>query len=94
MADFTYLGFDLADKYRTPVLILADGALGQMMEKVTFPEYDPTDHIVDKPWATRGKADNREKNVVTSLYLEPEKMEQINRILQAKYEQICLTETR
>ncbi|MFC1481143.1 3-methyl-2-oxobutanoate dehydrogenase subunit VorB [Candidatus Neomarinimicrobiota bacterium] len=93
MADFTYLGFDLADKYRTPVLILTDGALGQMMEKVTFPDYDPAEHVVDKPWATRGKSDNREKNVVTSLHLEPEKMELINLRLQAKYEQICLNET-
>src|SRR5512139_1720165 len=41
MADFVYLAFDLADAYRNPVLILADGALGQMMEKVRFPEYDP-----------------------------------------------------
>ena len=85
MADFVFDGFDLADKYRNPVMILADGALGQMMEKVTFKEYDVAKHKVEKPWATTGKPVTRERNVVTSLHIKPEKMEEINIHLQAKY---------
>jgi 2-oxoglutarate ferredoxin oxidoreductase subunit alpha len=94
MADFVYLSFDLADKWRNPVLILSDGALGQMMEKVTFPEYDPKAHAVPKPWATTGKPANRERNIITSLHIEPEKMEQINIRLQEKYRRIAEEETR
>jgi 2-oxoglutarate ferredoxin oxidoreductase subunit alpha len=94
MADFVYDAFDLADKYRNPVLILADGALGQMMEKVEFKQYNPADHIPPKPWATVGKADNRERNILTSLHIQPEKMEQINLALQAKYKTITQNEIR
>ena len=85
MADFVYDAFDLADTYRNPAMILADGALGQMMEKVEFPEYDPAEHIPPKPWATTGKPASRERNVITSLHIQPEKMEQINLHLQEKY---------
>ncbi len=88
MADFVYLGFDLADKYRTPAMILADGALGQGMEKVVFPEYDPAKMKQPKPWATTGKANDRERNVITSLWLQPEKMEELNQLLQDKYRTI------
>ncbi len=89
MADFAYLGMDLADKYRTPVLILADGALGQMMEPVIFPEYDPEEHKVDhSSWATRGKPDSREHHVITTLHLVAEEMEKINYKLQDKYRTI------
>src|SRR4030065_270030 len=63
MADFVFDGFDLADKYRNPVMILADGALGQMMEKVDFREYDPKDHTPVKPWATVGKPKERPRNI-------------------------------
>ena len=94
MADFVYLAFDLADKYRNPVMILADGALGQMMEKVEFPDYTPSDHIPPKPWATTGKPKTRERNFITSLHIEPEKMEQINVHLQDKYRTIAERETR
>ena len=94
MADFVYDAFDLADKYRNPVLILADGALGQMMEKVEFRSYNPSDHIPPKPWATVGKPASRERNVITSLHIEPEKMEQINLRLQEKYKTIAEEETR
>ncbi len=94
MADFVYLGFDLADKYRTPVMILTDGALGQGMEKVTFPEYDPTEKKIAKPWATTGKTPDREKNVITSLHLQPERMEEINQVLQQKYNTIRQEEVR
>ena len=94
MADFVFDGFDLADKYRNPVLILADGALGQMMEKVCFKEYNIEEHLVEKQWATTGKPTTREHNVITSLHIQPEKMEKINLHLQAKYQQICENEVR
>ena len=94
MADFVFDGFDLADKYRNPVMILADGALGQMMEKVDFREYDPKDHTPVKPWATVGKPKERPRNILTSLHIQPEKMEQINLHLQAKYKEICQNEVR
>lgn len=94
MADFVFDGFDLADKYRNPVMILSDGALGQMMEKVEFREYDPKDHIPAKPWATIGKTKDRERNYITSLHIQPEKMEEINLHLQRKYKTITETEVR
>ncbi len=94
MADFVFDGFDLADKYRTPVLILSDGALGQMMEKVEFKKYIPAEHIPPKPWATTGKPPTRERNIITSLHMEAEKMEQINISLQAKYKRIAENEVR
>lgn len=94
MANFVYDAFDLADRYRNPVMILADGALGQMMEKVEFPAYDPAAHVVAKPWATTGKPATRERNIITSLHIEPEKMEQINLRLQAKYKTISEREVR
>jgi len=94
MADFVYDAFDLADRYRNPVMILADGALGQMMEKVEFPEYNPAEHIPPKPWATTGKPSTRERNIITSLHIQPEKMEQINLHLQEKYRTITQKEVR
>lgn len=94
MAGFVYDAFDLADKYRNPVMILTDGALGQMMEKVEFPEYDPAAHTPPKPWATTGKPKTRERNVITSLNIVPEKMEQINLHLQDKYRRIQEQEVR
>lgn len=94
MADFVFDGFDLADKYRNPVMILADGALGQMMEKVEFREYDPTKQIQRKEWATTGKPAGRGRNIITSLHIQPEKMEQVNLKLQAKYGRIREEEVR
>ena len=98
MADHVVLGFDLAFKYNTPSLILADGVIGQMMEKVVLPPYQPrrTEEEVRTqcPWATTGKLNNREKNVITSLALEAEVMEATNDRLQAKYRQIEANEVR
>lgn len=92
MADFVYLGFDLADKYRNPVLILSDGAIGQMMEKVQFHPYTvPKD---SKPWATTGKTAGRERNFITSLFIQPEKMEAHNLKLDAKYKAMQAHEVR
>lgn len=92
MADFVFLGFDLADKYRNPVLILSDGAIGQMMEKVTFGKFKP--NKVDKPWATVGKPANRERNYITSLHIKPEMLEKHNEKLIAKYEEVKKNEVR
>ena len=94
MAGFVYDAFDLADRYRNPVMILADGALGQMMEKVEFPDYDPAAHVVPKPWATTGKPASRPANVITSLHMLAEQMEEVNHKLQAKYRSIEEKEVR
>jgi 2-oxoglutarate ferredoxin oxidoreductase subunit alpha len=94
MADFVFDAFDLADKYRNPVMILADGALGQMMEKVEFRHYDPKERVPAKPWATTGKTKQRERNIITSLFIQPEKMEEINLRLQAKYKRMEEEEIR
>ena len=94
MADLVYDGFDLADKYRNPVMILADGALGQMMEKVEFRVYNPKEHEPPKPWATTGRTPDRQRNIVTSLHIQPEKMEEINLGLQKKYAVITEHEIR
>ena len=94
MADFVFDAFDLADKYRNPVMILADGALGQMMERVSFRAYDPREHALEKPWATTGKPPTRERNIITSLYIQPERMEEVNKRLQAKYRLIREDEVR
>jgi 2-oxoglutarate ferredoxin oxidoreductase subunit alpha len=92
MADFVFLGFDLADKYRNPVLILSDGAIGQMMEKVTFGKYEIKK--VDKPWATVGKPKSRGRNYITSLHIKPEQLEKHNEKLIAKYEEVKKNEVR
>jgi 2-oxoglutarate ferredoxin oxidoreductase subunit alpha len=93
MADFVYLGFDLADKYRNPVLMLSDGAIGQMMEKVEFKPY--TRPVVDKStWATTGKPKSRNRNYITSLFIQPERMEVHNLKLEEKFKQIRENEVR
>tara|TARA_B100001971_G_C18197734_1_gene542570 strand:- start:81 stop:1145 length:1065 start_codon:yes stop_codon:yes gene_type:complete len=89
MADFVYRGFDLADEYRMPVLILADGAIGQMMEAVEFPEYDPEKDRVDhSSWTTVGQPEDEERHIITSLFLDPDIMEKVNLKLQDKYKTI------
>lgn len=92
MADLTYLAFELADKYRSPAMLLSDGAIGQMMEKVELPE--PIEYKPNKPWATTGKPSNRKRNILTSLYIESESMEQKNFELQAKFKKIRENEVR
>ncbi len=88
MADFVGLGFDLAFKYRTPSIILADGIVGQMMEKVVLPPQRKrrTDAEIAEqcPWAVTGKPSTRSRNVMTTLELDPAVMEEINNRLQAK----------
>ncbi len=74
MAQLTADAFGIADKYRMPVLILADGALGQMMEPVDFDALKFTPEP-KKPWATNGHGGKRKKNIITSLFLKPEELE-------------------
>lgn len=93
MADFVKEGFNLAFKYRNPVMILTDGAIGQMMEKVElFPQIERKFEEFD--WAITGKNPNRQKNVITSLNLKAEEMEEINIRLQAKYREIEKNEVK
>lgn len=98
MADFAGLGFDLAFKYRNPVLVLSDGAIGQMMEKVELEEQRPrfteAEIIKNTPWATTGKTKNRERSIITSLDLDSLKQELHNIDLQKKYAEIQKNETR
>lgn len=98
MADFVGDGFDLAFKYRNPVMILSDGAIGQMMEKVELPEQKArwTEEEVrqNSPWATMGKTNDRDHNIVTSLELDSAKQEQVNIRLQAKYREVEKNEVR
>ncbi len=86
MADFTILAFDLADKYRTPVMLLSDGYLGQMMEPVSMPEASNIKKY-DKPWATTG-AVGRGQNLISSIHLVPEDMEKHIEYLYKKYAEI------
>jgi 2-oxoglutarate/2-oxoacid ferredoxin oxidoreductase subunit alpha len=94
MADFVLDGWLLAEKYRNPVLILTDGALGQMMEKVELRNQEPRSDRPVPTWATVGKDAGRERNVITSLFIKPEEMEQVNLRLQAKYREIEKNEIR
>ncbi len=78
MCDLAYGAFDVADKYRVPVMILADGMLGQMMEPVVLPEpIDPAD-LPEKEWATSGHQNKRAHNIVNSLYLTADELERLN----------------
>src|ERR1035437_2702924 len=70
-----------------PTMILSDGALGQMMEKVDLPEEGSLPHIIPG-WATIGKPPSRERNIITSLHLQSEKMEEINLKLQENYKKL------
>ena len=98
MADFVGLGWDLAFKYRCVSMILADGLIGQMMEKVVLPEQRPrrTQEEVEKqcPWAVTGRTGMRPKNVITSLELDDDKMEANNLRFQATYRKIEAAEVR
>jgi 2-oxoglutarate ferredoxin oxidoreductase subunit alpha len=93
MADFVGLGFDLAFKYRNPVMILSDGAIGQMMEKVWLSPQKERSKTVPE-WATTGKPPTRERNIITSLDLDPNAQEIFNRKLVAKYNEIREKEVR
>ncbi len=87
MADLTSLAFDLADKYRMPAMLLADGTMGQMMEPVELPAESCA--TVEKPWAVTGTKMQRKHNIINSLYLDPEELEKTNI---ARYERYACIE--
>lgn len=98
MYDFVGLGFEIAFRYRNPVLILSDGAIGQMMEKVYLTEQKTrltNEEIREKyPWATLGKVPGKHRNIITSLELESAKQEKVNIRIQAKYREVEKNEVR
>ena len=91
--ELTMLAFELADRYRTPVMLLADGMLGQMMEPVELPKPIEIGSLPKKEWATDG-AKGRDPNIVLSFDLDPEVLKQMNLILQKRYRQIEAKEVR
>jgi 2-oxoglutarate/2-oxoacid ferredoxin oxidoreductase subunit alpha len=93
MADFVELAFNLAFKYRNPAMILSDGAIGQMMEKVWLSPQKERSKTVPE-WATTGKPPTRERNIITSLDLDPNAQEVFNQKLVAKYNEIKEKEVR
>lgn len=93
VVDCTTNAFDLADKYRMPVMILGDGMLGQMMEPISFPDVDVKEGA-KKEWATTGTGMKRKRNVINSLYIQPEELEQILIERYAKYADIEKAETK
>jgi 2-oxoglutarate/2-oxoacid ferredoxin oxidoreductase subunit alpha len=93
MADFVGLSFELAFKYRNPVMMLSDGAIGQMMEKVYLSPQKERSKTVPE-WATTGKPATRERNIITSLDLDPNRQEVFVRKLVAKYNEIREKEVR
>ncbi|MEF9924293.1 MAG: 3-methyl-2-oxobutanoate dehydrogenase subunit VorB [Muribaculaceae bacterium] len=98
MCDFVGLGWDLAFKYRTPAIILADGIVGQMMEKVILPAARPrrTEAEVKEqcPWATTGKSGGRKPNIISTLELDTAQMERNNERFQRTYREIEAHEVR
>ena len=93
MADLVAVAFDTADKYRMPAMIMGDGMLGQMMEPVVLPE-EGSVKLPEKPWATNGHKNQRKKNIVNSLYLEPEELEKLVQERFAKYDRVKENEQR
>lgn len=91
MADLTMLAFDLADKYRNPAVVLADGFIGQMIEPLELEDREVTP--LEKPWAVKGTPETR-ANMVSSIYLETNELEAHQREMEAKYIRIQNSETR
>ncbi len=91
MVDKVTLAFDMADRYRMPAMILADGLLGQMMEPVTFPEKKA--ELPEKPWATNGHGGKRKHNITNSLYLAPDVLENSVRERFKRYDEIKANHT-
>ena len=88
MADYVDLGFELAFKYRNPALILTDGLIGQMMEKVELPAQKERVKDFDQSWTITGKTEDRERNIITSLNLDPDLQYEHNLRLQEKYKRM------
>jgi len=92
-ADLTYLAFDLADRYRTPVIVLADGIIGQMMEGVVLPAERPLESLPKRDW-TVGQMRNRQSRHITSLNLVPEELEEKTKKRFLRYDEIKRKEVR
>ncbi len=86
MVDLTSKCFDLADKYRMPAMLLADGTMGQMMEPVSLEEKNITTY--EKPWALTGTNCERDPNIVNSLFIQPDELEKLNIERYQRYKQI------
>ena len=86
--DMIIEAFDVADVYRTPVMVVADGMIGQMMEPVDFDKERKTRELPEKTWAANGTKGERKPNVINSLYLQSEELEQHNLKLEKKYQAI------
>ncbi|GIM29959.1 3-methyl-2-oxobutanoate dehydrogenase subunit VorB [Clostridium polyendosporum] len=93
IVDITQDAFDVADLYRTPVMVMVDGMIGQMMEPVEFKERT-SKQLPVKNWAANGLGKRKAHNIINSLYLDPEILEKHNLNLQIKYEEIKKNETR
>jgi 2-oxoglutarate ferredoxin oxidoreductase subunit alpha len=91
--EITVEAFNIADSYRIAVMIIGDGMLGQMMEPVEFRETEPIEQV-HKSWAVTGTQKKREHNYITSIYIDPEELENHNKKLQEKYCRICENEVR
>jgi len=94
VADLVALAFDLGDKYRTPVMVLADGLLGQMMEPVTLPEPTSLEDLPARPWAIDGHKNQRKRNTISSLQLAAQDLEDSILSRWERYRQIKATEQR
>ncbi len=93
MASLTAQAFDLADIYRMPAMLLADGALGQMMEPVDFSAF-PKREIPEKTWAANGHGNKREHNIVNSLYIDPQVLEDSVKARYERYAQVEANEVQ
>lgn len=93
MVDLVQDAFDVADIYRTPVMVMGDGMLGQMMEPVEFTQR-PKRELPEKTWAANGLGTRKTHNVINSLFLKPEKLEEHNEHLQRKYKAIKENEVK
>lgn len=93
MVDLVAGAFDLGDKYRMPAMVLSDGMLGQMMEPVEFPQ-KKDEPVAEKPWATNGHKNQRKKNIINSLYIQPEELEDLIKERYQRYEKIKEEEQR
>lgn len=92
MVDLMQQAFDAADYYRNPVMLLGDGMIGQMMEPVEFKDSKCKYDLREKTWATTGTNNEREPNIINSLWLDPQKLEDHNYRLKAKYDEMARTE--
>ncbi len=91
--ELTQLAFDIADRYRNPVLVMGDGLIGQMMEPVQMPDYTPAADLQAKTWAA-GTGSMKERAIINSLYIDPTALEKHNLKLQKKYDLMIQNEVR